>query len=448
MMTTTTAPAAGLPATPVVGEIEACLQTAIAQLPPAAVEAARPGPGRPRILPALCLWAGLLVGVLRGFRSQLALWRLLTGGNFWFYPRFPVTDQAVSARLAQAGTAPLERLFHQISAVLAERLAPYQQTTLAPFATEVLVLDETTLDRVARLLPALRPVPAGDVRLLPGKLAGRFDVRRQQWQHLQYRPEVRQNEKVGARELLVGVPAGSLLLADLGYFAFPWFDDLTRRGYWWVSRLRAKTSYTVVHRYYRAATTFDGLVWLGAYRADRAAHAVRLVQFQVGRTRYRYVTNVLDPRQFPLREIAAVYARRWDIELAFQTIKRHLGLHLLWSAKPVVIQQQIWAVLIIAQILPALRLEIAGRAGVDPFEVSLALLVQYLPEYAYTGQDPVTVFVTPGRALGFIRPSRRTRIRAPALRPEQCVPLPPGLVLIRPARTARRKCGPRPRRRN
>lgn len=157
---------------------------------------------------------------------------------------------------------------------------------------------------------------------------------------------------------------------------------------------------------------------------------------------------MLDPRQCSLREIAAVYAWRWDIELAFQTIKRHLGLHLLWSAKPVVIRQQIWAVLIIAQILQALRLEIAGRAGVDPFEVSLALPVQYLPEYAYTGQHPVTVFVTQGRALGFIRPSRRTRIRAPDLRPEQCVPRPLGLVLVRTARTARRKCGPRPRRRN
>ena len=47
MMTTTTAPAAVLPAPPVVGEIEACLQTAIAQMPPAAIETARAGPGRP-----------------------------------------------------------------------------------------------------------------------------------------------------------------------------------------------------------------------------------------------------------------------------------------------------------------------------------------------------------------------------------------------------------------
>ncbi len=39
------------------------------------------GPGRPRVLPAMALWAGLLVCVLRGFGSQLALWRLRrTGG--------------------------------------------------------------------------------------------------------------------------------------------------------------------------------------------------------------------------------------------------------------------------------------------------------------------------------------------------------------------------------
>ena len=38
-------------------------------------------------LPALALWAGLLVCVLRGFASQLDLWRLLTLGQLWDYPR-------------------------------------------------------------------------------------------------------------------------------------------------------------------------------------------------------------------------------------------------------------------------------------------------------------------------------------------------------------------------
>ena len=44
--------------------------------------------------------------------------------------------------------------------------------------------------------------------------------------------------------------------------------------------------------------------------------------------------------------------------------------------------------------------------------MSLALLVQYLLEYAYTGQDPVMVFVTLGRVLAFIRPARRISSQA------------------------------------
>ena len=48
-------------------------------------------------------------------------WRLISERGLWFFPRFPVTDQAVYKRLHTAGTKPLERLFEQISSVLAER---------------------------------------------------------------------------------------------------------------------------------------------------------------------------------------------------------------------------------------------------------------------------------------------------------------------------------------
>lgn len=403
----------------------------------------RPGRGRPRVLPMLALWGGLLVCVLEGFAHQTALWRLLTLRGLWDYPRFALSDQAIYHRLARAATPPLANLFRPISQLLAARLEPYQDHTLAPFAAGVYALDETTLDRVARVLPALRGVPAGDRRLLPGKLSAVFDLRRQQFVQVEHQADPAQNEKVAARGLLDGLPAGSLVLADLGYFGFAWFDWLTDQGTWWVSRLRAKTSYVVLHRFYDDGTTFDGLVWLGKHRADRAKHAVRLVRFAVGPASYAYLTNVTDPTRLPLREIARLYARRWDVELAFKAIKRHLGLHLLWSAKEAVILHQVWAVLILAQILYALRLEIAGRAGVDPFEVSLPLLVQYAPRYAREGQDPVAAFVSDGRAARFLRPSRRLVIQAPELPPAALVPVPPTLVLQRQPRYAAKDCGPR-----
>lgn len=422
---------------PVVGDIEQFLQAALAEMPR---DDQGDGPGRPRILPSLCLWSGLLVCVLRGFTHHVALWRLLSQGEWWFYPRVAVSDEAVAQRLARAGTGPLERVFIQIRDVLHARLAPYADARLAPFASEVVALDETTLDAVARQLPSLRDLPPGDSRLLPGKLAGVFDIRRQLWRRVLYHPDPHQNEKRGARDLVAGVARGALIVADLGYFGFAWFDDRTAQGCFWVSRLRAKTSYQVLHVFYHRGDTFDGLIWLGAHRADRARYAVRLVQFRTPRGLHRYVTNVLDPQQLPAAACARLYARRWDIELAFNLIKTHLGLHLLWSSRTSLILQQVWAVLIVAQILQALRLEIAGRAGVDPFDVSLPLLVEYLPRLAAGGQDPIRVFVEQGRALRFIRPSSRTQIHAPHLPRDQLVAAPPGLILDRTPRYAARRC--------
>lgn len=429
------------PSAPLVGDIEAFLRAAVADLAPDLAEPI--GRGRPRVLPAWCLWGGLLVSVLRGFASQTDLWRLLAQQGLWDYPRFPVTDQAIYNRLADAGTAPMEHLFAHLTGVLAERLAPFAETALAPFAAAVVALDESTLDRMARLLPALRDLPARDPGLLAGTLAGLFDLRLQQWRRVAYRTATAQNEKVAARAMVAALPPGTLIVADLGYFGFAWFDDLTDSDYWWVSRLRAGTSYTVIHTYYQDGETFDGIVWLGTHRADRAKHAVRLVQFRVGEHLHAYLTNVRDPQRFPMAEIARVYGRRWDFELAIKLVKREVGLHLAWSTKPAVIAQQMWAALCIAQILHALRFEVARRAAVEVCEVSLPLLVRWMPRFAAQGEDPVAIFVERGRAAGFIRPSRRVRHGAPTIPAGQITPLPLGTMMERTPRYAQRKCSPR-----
>lgn len=138
------------------GEVERFLEEVIGDLKPAAPSNRV---GRPAVLPALCLWAGLVVGVARGFTSQASIWRLLSQFGLWAYPRVAISDEAVYRRLARATTDPLERLFAQITAIVRERVAPYQTRALAAFATEVVAIDETTLDPVARRLPSPRECP-------------------------------------------------------------------------------------------------------------------------------------------------------------------------------------------------------------------------------------------------------------------------------------------------
>ena len=411
--------------------VQRCLQGIEAQEERHGAGRQAKGPGRPLELPKVVLWSSLLLCVLQGAGGVRQVWRCVV------LQGYDICDQTLYDRLEQEGSAWLEQCFAQITAMLTAWVGPLlaQQPwyPLASFASDVLALDETTLDPVARKLPILRSLKKGAVELLPGKLAGLYDVRLQLWRRIDYLPETLQNCKVHAMAMLEGVAQGSLLLFDLGYFSFEWLDHLSEQQYWFVCRLREKTSYTVVHTFYTCEEVFDGLVWLGNYHAQ-AGHAVRLVRFRVGAITLTYLSNVLDPSVLSIEEIARLYARRWDIELAFLTLKEHLGLHLWWSSKVTVILVQVWACLILAQLLQAVRLEIACQAQVEPFEVSLPLLVKSVPHPWAQGQDLIATCVQRGRELGLIRPCSRTRVQGPVVAAEQIQPRPADLVLSRAAK--------------
>jgi hypothetical protein len=419
--------------------IEACLKTALLALEPA-----RARRGRPQIVSTLMLWAGLLVCVARGFTAQLEVWRLLTLltlTGLWDFPRIAVTEDAIYKRLKRAGPAVFQQLFAQVTAVVqAQRVCvPRGLENIATFATGLYVMDGVTLDALPKRLPILRQ-QAGTV--LAGKVAAVFDLRAQLWHHLRFEAAALENDKVAARPLLETIPVGSLVLADLGYFAFAWFDTLTQQGYYWISRFRAKTSYTLIHTFYQREGVLDALVWLGAHRADRAAHPVRLVQFTHRGKTWRYLTNVLAPQQLPIAPIAHIaqlYARRWDIEMMFHLVKTHLHLHLLWSSQPSVIVHQVFAVFTIAQILLGLRADLAAQAQVDVFEVSLDLLIRWLPRFAREGRDPIQMLVEFGRQAKIIRPASRLTLRLPEIAVTEYQLLPAGPPPPRAPRYAGKK---------
>jgi len=117
------------------------------------------GPGAPQKLPSAALWMSLLLAVLCGVKSLRGVWRSLV------WQGYDICDQTVYDRLEEEGTAPLERLFMQISHMLLAWLTPLVEQQrwgqLAPFARQVVALDETTLDPVARKLPILRHLKRG-----------------------------------------------------------------------------------------------------------------------------------------------------------------------------------------------------------------------------------------------------------------------------------------------
>src|SRR5262249_28516926 len=150
-----------------------------------------------------------------------------------------------------------------------------------------------------------------------GKLVGHFDLRQQRWSRLEWRKDVHENCRVDMLDFLEGLSAHSLLLFDLGYFSFPFFDTLTDRNLWWISRYRENTSYSIAHVFYRHHEKLDALIWLGTGK-KQARHLMRLVRLGDGVGVRVYLTNVCDPLMLSLGKVAQLYARRWDIEMAFR----------------------------------------------------------------------------------------------------------------------------------
>jgi hypothetical protein len=85
-------------------------------------------------------------------------------------------------------------------------------------------------------------------------------------------------------------------------------------------------------------------------------------------TTIKVLTTLLDPDAFPAREIAALYAERWQIEIAYLHLKKTVkgtG-RTLRGRSPALARQETWALLLVHNMTATLAARAAGRAGLDP----------------------------------------------------------------------------------
>lgn len=71
------------------------------------------------------------------------------------------------------------------------------------------------------------------------------------------------------------------------------------------------------------------------------------------------VTTLRDPKTYPANEIAALYRRRWAIELYFRDIKIAMGVDILRCKTPQMIEKELWMHVIAYNLVRALMLEAA-----------------------------------------------------------------------------------------
>ena len=89
---------------------------------------------------------------------------------------------------------------------------------------------------------------------------------------------------------------------------------------------------------------------------------------RVKTTRVRVLTTLLDHESFPARDIAELYAERWQIEIAFLHLKKTVRgpRRPLRGQSPGLARQEAWALLLIHNIVATAAARAAAVAGTDP----------------------------------------------------------------------------------
>jgi hypothetical protein len=88
-------------------------------------------------------------------------------------------------------------------------------------------------------------------------------------------------------------------------------------------------------------------------------------------TQVRVLTTLLDPDLYPAAELAALYAKRWIIEIAFLHLKRTVrgSRRALRARSPELARQEAWAMLLAHNMIAGLAARAAALAGLTPGEI-------------------------------------------------------------------------------
>lgn len=359
-----------------------------------------------------------------------AVWRQVAGvgtlvellareGLLWAAPQ-RVSQSAVSQRLRSLPAGLFAELFAALAPTFRARAAARRRPQPPAIARalgrfdRVWAADGTTLEALFKKVGLLRDRPG---QALGGTTLAVVDLATHQPVHLWHDPDPAANEQRFRDRLEAALPAGTLLLFDLGFCNYAWFDRLTEQRCGFLTRARAKAAFEVLRVLQAGPAVRDRVVRLGYDARSRTAHPVRLVEVRSRGRWHRSLTNVLDPSHLSAADAADLYGRRWRIEDAFLVVKRLLGLSYLWTGADNGIALQCWATWLLYAALVDLCDAVAEELGrpLDDISVEMtfrALYFFYRAAARGEAADVVAYLAHPDQAsLGLVKRRRPKRDR-------------------------------------
>ena len=145
---------------------------------------------------------------------------------------------------------------------------------------------------------------------------------------------------------------GSMICMDRGYTDYDWWEELTRKGVYFVTRLKSNAIYDEIRR--RAGRRSKNVVGDETIKLNGSHTPFRLIHYISPKDQheYHFITNAM---HLSAQTIADVYKERWQIELFFKWVKQNLKIKTFLGTSANAVMTQVWIALCLYLVLAFLR---------------------------------------------------------------------------------------------
>ena len=179
--------------------------------------------------------------------------------------------------------------------------------------------------------------------------------------------------------------AGDLLAMDRAYIDYAKFEEMTRRGVTYVTKMKKNLVYTVESD--KMYMSPEGLM---EYRVQHVTftkrakdgedivHHARIVTYvDVKKTRAKLVSLLTNDMEMEAEEIVGIFRKRWEIELIFKQIKQNFPLRYFYGESANAIKIQIWVTLIANMLLMVMQKRIKRSWSFSGMATMFRIMLMY-----------------------------------------------------------------------
>jgi hypothetical protein len=189
-----------------------------------------------------------------------------------------------------------------------------------------------------------------------------------------------------AQALWDQLPDNSVVALDRGFLAAVVLYRLLASGKnrHYLIRLKKNTKLQVLKR----LGPGDELVQMQVSDTARRKHpelpktlvARRLIYQRKGYQPQALLTSLVDPVEYPAKEVVALYHERWELELGYDEIKTEMldRQETLRSLSPWTVEQEVWGTLLAYNLVRLEMERVAQLAGVEPVQLSFSGMLMML----------------------------------------------------------------------